>query len=129
MNEFRAGATGKLNNLYGTELVLTVPTFNETGVHGFAVLFTNGISSIKFHPDTEAAFPEEIQLLDPSPQGTGEWLTVSALKWDYSWVSMWDWCNQPIKVPQCGPSKYANDTLLQLGSCPIPIAATPLYTG
>lgn len=84
-----SGATAQISADIGDTLVLTIPAYNVTGVHGFAVLFWNGISSVKHHPDTLEPEDEEIQMLDPSPQGTGEWVTVSVIKWDYNWVEVY----------------------------------------
>ncbi len=35
---------------------------------------------------TNEVIMENIQLLDPAPQGTGEWVTVAMPKWRYNWV-------------------------------------------
>ena len=58
-----------------------------SGSHGFSVQMYNGISSIKFDPLTLAVVTENIQLLDPAPAGTGEWVTLAVPNWDLNWVS------------------------------------------
>ena len=56
---------------------------------GFNVEFYNGISSIKYIEWHTPVYNENIQLLDPAPLGTGEWVTISAPKWDYNWVEVY----------------------------------------
>ncbi len=82
-----AGAAGELSTALGKVINITLPAFSTLGTHGFAVLFYNVISSIKFDPVTLVPFPMDIQVLDPLPDGMGEWVTMMAPKWDYQWVS------------------------------------------
>ena len=65
---------------------------------GFAVQFYNPISSIKYtvpyHTDStleyeRIPFLDTIQVLDPAPAGTGEWVKIQAPKWDYNWVEFY----------------------------------------
>ena len=74
------------------KIEITIPSFNGAGNYGFSIQFVNGISSIKYgtmdvndennmKPSTEV-----IQLLDPGPVGTGEWVQVVVPKWDFLWV-------------------------------------------
>ena len=57
---------------------------------GFAIQFYNQISSIKYTvkmPEYERVpFIDSIQVLDPAPAGTGEWVKIQTAKWDYNWV-------------------------------------------
>ena len=39
---------------------------------------------------------QNIQLLDPAPGGTGEWVTVTVPKWDLNWVEIYDWLEGPV---------------------------------
>ena len=71
---------------------ITIPSFKDAGNYGFSIQFVNGISSIKYgtmdvtNPDNMKPFTEIIQLLDPAPVGTGEWVQVVVPKWDFIWV-------------------------------------------
>ncbi len=69
------------------DLKFTIPAFSAAGSHGFAVLFHNVISSVKFNHTNREPFTEDFQVLDPLPHGTGEWVTMAGQKWDYNWVS------------------------------------------
>ncbi len=63
-----------------------IPSFSSPGVHGFSVGFFNGISDVKWDYNTKEPNFERISLLDPSPMGSGEWVTVDVLMWDANWV-------------------------------------------
>ena len=39
--------------------------------------------------------PSYVQVLDPLPDGMGEWVTLYAPKWDYLWVETY----RPIDTP------------------------------
>jgi hypothetical protein len=73
---------------------ITIPSFNEAGNYGFSIQFLNGISNIKYEngtmdvtqADNMKPATEVIQLLDPGPVGTGEWVQVVVPKWDFLWV-------------------------------------------
>ena len=75
------------------KIEITIPSFKEAGNYGFSIQFVNGISSIKYgtmdvnNPDNMKPSTEIIQLLDPAPVGTGEWVQVVVPKWDFIWVS------------------------------------------
>ena len=47
----------------------------------------NGISSIKYNHLNMTPYVENIEVLDPGPAGTGEWVAITAPKWDLNWVS------------------------------------------
>ncbi len=81
-----SGPNAGINEEYGTELVLSIPDFSEAGVHGFSVHMSNGISDLHLDYVTGDLVMENIQLLDPAPEGTGEWVTVAMPKWRYNWV-------------------------------------------
>ena len=74
------------------KIELTIPSFSSAGSYGFSIQFVNGISSIKFgtmdndNADNMKPFTEVIQLLDPGPVGTGEWVQIVVPKWDFIWV-------------------------------------------
>ena len=75
---------------YGAQITLAVPLPTEIVEQkkpisfGFRVIFYNGISDIKFGWDDavdvwctyEDVYNENVQLLDPAPAGTGEWVTI-----------------------------------------------------
>ena len=73
---------------------ITIPSFKDAGNYGFSIQFVNGISSIKYGTmdvnDANNMKPstEIIQLLDPAPTGTGEWVQVVVPKWDFIWVRL-----------------------------------------
>ena len=76
---------------YGKELKISIPGFKGYGSYGFSVQFLNGISTVKCDPDATdpmicTPHLENIQLLDPAPLGTGEWVIVSVPKWDINFV-------------------------------------------
>jgi hypothetical protein len=48
----------------------------------------NGISSVKYNHLNMTPYTENIEVLDPGPAGTGEWVAVTALKWDLNWVNL-----------------------------------------
>ena len=60
---------------------------------GFCIQFYNEISSVKYTVDeskyVRVPFEEDIHVLDPAPDGTGEWLKITTTKWDYSWVEFY----------------------------------------
>lgn len=85
-NLFSTGVTGSFGPVYATSLTLSIPSYDVAGSYGFSVQLLNGISSVKFDPNTLETVTEEIQLLDPAPAGTGEWLTIAVPKWDFNWV-------------------------------------------
>ena len=92
------GTVGTYTNLPETsaaayyKIEITIPSFKEAGNYGFSIQFVNGISSIKFgtmdvnSADNMKPSTEIIQLLDPAPVGTGEWVQVVVPKWDFVWV-------------------------------------------
>ncbi len=82
-----SGAQGTISPDLGTSLKIIIPAFSDPGSHGFSVQFVNGISNIKDHYVLWTPNTEHIQLLDPGPQGSGEWVTISSLKWELNWVS------------------------------------------
>ena len=75
-------------------ITITIPSFNEAKNYGFSIQFLNGISNIKYEngtmdvnqADNMKPATEIIQLLDPGPVGTGEWVQVVVPKWDFLWV-------------------------------------------
>ena len=77
-----------------SKIEITIPSFKEAGNYGFSIQFLNGISSIKYEDgtmdvnkaDNMKSATEVIQLLDPGPVGTGEWVQVVVPKWDFLWV-------------------------------------------
>ena len=77
-----------------SKIEITIPSFKEAGNYGFSIQFLNGISSIKYEngtmdvnqADNMKSATEVIQLLDPGPVGTGEWVQVVVPKWDFLWV-------------------------------------------
>ena len=82
-------AEGKISTKYDKELKISIPGFRGYGSYGFSVQFLNGISTVKcdpVDPDTCKPHLENIQLLDPAPAGTGEWVIVSVPKWDLNFV-------------------------------------------
>ncbi len=102
-----AGAAGEMGP-YGTSFTISIPvpfsvdpsglstsSANPPTSHGFAVQFVNGISSIKYNHGDLTPFFEDVQLLDPAPAGSGEWVTITAPKWDYCWVSPDPSCIKP----------------------------------
>ena len=74
------------------KIEITIPEFDAAGSYGFSIQFVNGISSIKFgemdvnNADNMKPATESIQLLDPGPVGTGEWVQIVVPKWDFIWV-------------------------------------------
>jgi hypothetical protein len=64
----------------------SLPTIKGTGSFGFSVQFVNGISSIKYNHLNMTPYLENIEVLDPGPAGTGEWVAITAPKWDLNWV-------------------------------------------
>ena len=100
----KSSGSGNLvnNNNIGDSINISVSLMSEIGTHGFAVLLFNAISSVKFEPgsgpgDWAALTPahEDVQVLDPLPDGMGEWVTLYAPKWDYLWVETY----RPIDTP------------------------------
>lgn len=83
-----SGSDGALSTALGTQVNITIPGLSSLGTHGFAVLFYNVISSIKFDAWTSVPYGSDIQVLDPLPAGMGEWVTMMVAKWDYQWVRM-----------------------------------------
>ena len=76
-----------------SKIEITIPSFNAAGSYGFSIQFLNGISSIKYGlmdiangSDNMKPATETIQLLDPGPLGTGEWVRIEVPKWDFQWV-------------------------------------------
>ena len=56
-------------------------------------------------------FMDEIQLLDPSPSGTGEWVKIQTPKWDYNWVEFYIPFAEPFQF-EFGytlPLEFGND--------------------
>ena len=74
------------------KIEITIPSFDAAGSYGFSIQFVNGISSVKFgtmdvsDDNNMKPYTEIIQLLDPGPVGTGEWVQVVVPKWDFLWV-------------------------------------------
>lgn len=91
-----SGANGELNPALETKLTFRIPAFSAKGSHGFSIQFWNGISSIKFDPVTLEPATKNIQMLDPAPTGTGEWVTVTTPSWDYLWVETYQRMEGPI---------------------------------
>ena len=63
-----------------------MPAFKSRGSHGFSVIFENPISSVSVDFTTGEIVPENVELLNPAPQGTGLWETVAMPKWEFNWV-------------------------------------------
>ena len=80
-------------HIYLLSSQVSIPKFANARSYGFSIQFVNGISSIKFgvmdttlDANNMKPVTETIQLLDPAPEGTGEWVSVEVPKWDYQWV-------------------------------------------
>ena len=54
---------------------------------------------------------DEIQLLDPSPAGTGEWVKIQTPKWDYNWVEFYRPFAEPFtfEFGYMLPLEFGND--------------------
>ena len=136
---------------YGEKITLAVPVCDmnfETGKctehkdmkkpvsFGFNLIFYNGISSIKYTWDQDGlpVYNEDIQLLDPAPYGTGEWVTISAPKWDYNWVEFFVPFAEPFefvlgyRLPEeFGDIVYKMDYQMSTKKWYIPAAGTPYF--
>jgi len=72
------------------EIKLGIPAVRYPGSYGFNVQFFNGISTVKADDDTKLPASEEVSLLDPAPDGTGEWISTVATKWDLHFVDVFE---------------------------------------
>lgn len=82
--------------IYGTAFEVFVPTNIPPASpmsFGFNIQFYNPISSIKYTVPldnyTRVAYTQTIQVLDPAPSGTGEWVNIEVAKWDYNWIEFY----------------------------------------
>ncbi|XP_059084083.1 uncharacterized protein LOC131881279 [Tigriopus californicus] len=91
-----SGDNGELDLAGNNKLTFGIPAFSAKGSHGFSIQFWNGISSIKFDSVTLEPTTNNIQMLDPAPSGTGEWVTVTAPAWDYLWVETYQRMEGPV---------------------------------
>ena len=134
-----AGDKGELGS-YGDSISIAVPLpvtdAKKPVSFGFNVIFYNGISSIKYTWDKDGlpVYNEDIQLLDPAPDGTGEWVTISAPKWDYNWVEAFVPFAEPFefvlgyKIPEeSGNSIFAMDYQMSTKKWYIPAAGVPYF--
>ena len=96
----------KKMGIYGDDFMIFVPLEGHIdpglpGSLGFSIQFYNPISSIKYTiPEEEyirEPFMKEIQVLDPAPAGTGEWVKITVPKWDYNWVEFYLPFAEPIQ--------------------------------
>ena len=95
-DNLESGDDGSMGT-YGTELLISIPSFDKAGSYGFSVQFLNGISSIKYEHATMKPVLENVQLLDPSPTGTGEWVIISVPKWDFNFVEKFAKIEGPVQ--------------------------------
>jgi hypothetical protein len=79
-------------------------------------------------------FNEEIQLLDPAPGGTGEWVTITAPKWEYNWVEMYEPLEGPLEFDfgYTLPDEFDNevfpvDYVLKNKKWYLPASAIPFF--
>lgn len=125
-------------NLYGEKITLYVPvpdaSPNLPRSFGFNVQFYNEISSIKYTvPDLEP-YLVNLQVLDPAPAGTGEWVTIKAPKWDYNWVEFYVKFAEPFEFSfgYTLPNEFGEDTFymdfsLETKKWYIPAAGYPYF--
>ena len=81
-----SGMNGEINPQFGEAIILGIPMFNMAGSHGFSIDFKNTISDVKKFNNNGSAIPETIQLLDPLPDGSGNWVALAVTNWDFHWV-------------------------------------------
>jgi hypothetical protein len=88
--------------LYGSSITISVPVpfiyrdqngdpieedTNPATVYGFSVQFNNPISDIKTGAsENNLTILDEVLVLDPLPNGSGEWVNRSWPKWEANWV-------------------------------------------
>jgi len=71
----------------GSTYSFAIPSMSAaSGLQGFSVQFVNDLSSVKYYFDTRLASTESVSILDPSPTGTGEWVSLTVPKWDLNTV-------------------------------------------
>ena len=104
----------------GHTYTFAIPAFrNLHGTRGFYVSFYNRVSSIKADINNNGAMtPEDVHLLDPSPQGSGEWVKTVANKWDINFVTR----QNPIQIEQVsGAFKLSYTLPLTYGTNEFPL--------
>ena len=110
-----SGEAGEMG-IYGDKITLYVPVPDADPKlprsFGFNVQFYNEISSIKYTvPDLEP-YMTTIQVLDPAPAGTGEWVSIDVPKWDYNWVEFYVKFADPFEFTfgYTLPNEFGEDT-------------------